>query len=305
MNGSSGFSRQQYVTLLIPDVECTPHASLMQGRYWKQYAEYEMAAGNYANVENIFRRCLLKCPNIELWRCYLSYIRLIKEGKPDEKESVVRAFEFALEHMGMDINSTSIWRDYIQYVKGGVSATKAANSFEESQRVTTLRRLYQRVIESPMINLETLWKEYDAFENSVNKVLAKALIGEYAGKYMTARAVCHERRQHVDGLQLNMLPVPPKHTPQEAQQVRLWRRLINYEYIKMIICMMQCFSSPLTQITKRKSNPERLPDDRLRKRVAFTYNQALQCLYHFAEIWHEAAQYQLENGAPDVSRSFD
>lgn len=204
---------------------------VVQGRYWKQYAEYEIEAGNYVNAESIFRRCLLMCPNIDLWRCYLAYIRHIKGGKPDEKESVVRAFEFALEHMGMDLNATHIWREYIQYVRGGVAATKAANQFEESQRVTMLRRLYQRAIESPINNLETLWKEYDAFESGVNKVLAKALIGEFAGKYMTARAVCHERRQHMDGIQLNVLPTPPKHTPQEAQQVRLWRRLITYECV--------------------------------------------------------------------------
>jgi cleavage stimulation factor subunit 3 len=186
-----------------------------------------MTAGNYANVENIFRRCLLTCPNMDLWRCYLTYIRLIKDGKPDERESVLRAFEFAIEHMGMDLNATHIWRDYIQYAKAG---PKPANQFEESQKVATVRRLYQRAIESPISNLESLWKEYDAFESGVNKLLAKPLIAEYAGKYMTARAVCHERRGYVDGLQLNMLPVPPTHTPQEAHQVRLWRRLINFEY---------------------------------------------------------------------------
>jgi cleavage stimulation factor subunit 3 len=34
-----------------------------------------------------------------------------------------------------------------------------------------LRKLYQRAIEQPMHNLETFWKEYDQFENGLNKIL--------------------------------------------------------------------------------------------------------------------------------------
>jgi cleavage stimulation factor subunit 3 len=42
-----------------------------------------------------------------------------------------------------------------------------------------LRKVYQRAIENPMHNLESIWKEYDQFENSLNKTLAAGLLKEH------------------------------------------------------------------------------------------------------------------------------
>lgn len=38
-------------------------------------------------------------------------------------------------------------------------------------------------------SLTAIWKEYDAFENNLNKTLAKALLGEHGPKYMEARSI--------------------------------------------------------------------------------------------------------------------
>lgn len=45
------------------------------------------------------------------------------------------------------------------------------NQQEEGHKITVLRRAYQRAVETPMHNLEAIWKEYDAFENDLNKIL--------------------------------------------------------------------------------------------------------------------------------------
>lgn len=60
-------------------------------------------------------------------------------------------------------------------------------------------------------------------------------------------------------------------TIKEEHQVRLWRRLINFE----------------------KTNPQRLDPAGLRARVTFTYNQCLLCLYHYPDMWLEFANYQV------------
>lgn len=88
----------------------------MKARYWKQYAEHEMAAHNYDRVEKIFLNCLMLCLNAELWRCYLNYVRTVKDPVQHRKE-IEDAYEFALTHVGMDVASTPIWTDYLNFLR--------------------------------------------------------------------------------------------------------------------------------------------------------------------------------------------
>jgi cleavage stimulation factor subunit 3 len=150
------------------------------GRFWKLYAEHEMAAKNYDNVAKIFSRCLLYVPNIDLWKSYLNFVQLTKTSR----EEMIKAYEFALEYMSMDIFSTVIWKDYINFIK----EVKPKNQYEEGQQINLLRKLYQRAIRNPMNNLEDIWKEYDAYENELNKLLAKSLLNEQSPTYMKVRA---------------------------------------------------------------------------------------------------------------------
>lgn len=162
-----------------------------------------------------------------------------------------------------------------------------------------------------MANLENIWKEYDQFENDLNKILAKALINEFAPKYMQSRSIFRERKRFYDGILRFMLPTPPdllftqsdvnsnfiltgslsstrlSHENSEASavqvttshQILLWKRLINYE----------------------KTNPQKLDAIALHTRVTFTYNQCLLCLYYFPEIWFDFAKYEIETGHVDNS----
>lgn len=77
-----------------------------------------------------------------------------------------QAFDFALEKMGIDINSYSIYNDYIQFLK----SVDAQGNYAENQKITAVRRVYQRGIVIPMMNIETFWKEYLAYEQ-VSKIL--------------------------------------------------------------------------------------------------------------------------------------
>jgi cleavage stimulation factor subunit 3 len=158
-----------------------------------------------------------------------------------------------------------------------VRAERTNTQLEESQKMDSLRRLYQRAIEIPMHNVEAIWREYDQFENGLNKQLAKALMNEHAPRYMGARSTFRERKNYIEGLSRNALARPPRGLQKEMHQVRLWKRLVDYE----------------------KKNPQRLDPEALRERVTFTYNQCLMCLYHYPEIWHQSAQFQLECGYPD------
>jgi len=48
---------------------------------------------------------------------------------------------------------------------------QAQNTQEESQRMTAVRKVYQKAIITPTHHIEQLWKDYENFENSVSRQL--------------------------------------------------------------------------------------------------------------------------------------
>uniref|UniRef100_A0A8C2DKJ0 Cleavage stimulation factor subunit 3 n=1 Tax=Cyprinus carpio TaxID=7962 RepID=A0A8C2DKJ0_CYPCA len=308
------------------------------GRFWKLYIEAEIKAKNYDKVEKLFQRCLMKVLHIDLWKCYLSYVRETKGKLPSYKEKMAQAYDFALDKIGMEIMSYQIWVDYINFLKG----VEAVGSYAENQRITAVRRVYQRGCVNPMINIEQLWRDYSKYEEGINVHLAKKMIEDRSRDYMNARRVakvssarvkvcvmiktigfsdrhnimlgfsnffcCFQKKLKMHykshtvtsasfssrdvplmllilyadfypvqeyetvmkGLDRNAPSVPPQNSPQEAQQVEMWKKYIQWE----------------------KSNPLRTEDQTLiTKRVMFAYEQCLLVLGHHPDVWYEAAQY--------------
>uniref|UniRef100_A0A8P4G862 Cleavage stimulation factor subunit 3 n=1 Tax=Dicentrarchus labrax TaxID=13489 RepID=A0A8P4G862_DICLA len=225
------------------------------GRFWKLFIEAEL-----------FQRCLMKVLHIDLWKCYLSYVRETKGKLPSYKEKMAQAYDFALDKIGMEIMSYQIWVDYINFLKG----VEAVGSYAENQRITAVRRVYQRGCVNPMINIEQLWRDYSKYEEGINVHLAKKMIEDRSRDYMNARRVAKEYETVMKGLDRNAPSVPPQNSPQEAQQVEMWKKYIQWE----------------------KSNPLRTEDQTLiTKRVMFAYEQCLLVLGHHPDVWYEAAQY--------------
>lgn len=48
----------------------------LNGRFWKMYIDHEMKVRQYSVVEKLFQRCLMKVLHIDLWRCYLNYVKV-------------------------------------------------------------------------------------------------------------------------------------------------------------------------------------------------------------------------------------
>ncbi|RUS90701.1 hypothetical protein EGW08_001505 [Elysia chlorotica] len=243
-------------------VEQFPNA----GKYWKIYIEHELRVKNFERVEKLFQRCLIKVLNIELWRLYLNYIKETKGSLPSYREKMAQAYDFALEKIGMDIMSYQIWAEYISFLK----SVEAVGSYAENQRITAVRKVYQRGVTNPMINIELLWKDYNAYETSINSLIAKKLIDDRSREYMSARRVAKEYEVATRGLDKNNPSVPPQNSFTEVKQVELWKKYIAWE----------------------KKNPLRSEDQTIvTKRVMFAYEQCLLCLGHHPDIWIEAAAY--------------
>nr|XP_002126480.1 cleavage stimulation factor subunit 3 [Ciona intestinalis] len=236
------------------------------GRYWRIYIEQEMKSRNYEKVEKLFQRCLMRVLSIDLWKCYLTYVRETKSGLSSYREKMAQAYDFALEKIGMDIMSYQIWADYIAFLK----AVEAVGSYAENQRITAVRRVYQRGCVNPMINIEQLWREYSQYEQGINPIIAKKMLDDRTREYVNARRVSKELEATTRSLQRHNPATPPCGSVEEAKQVLVWKKYIDWE----------------------KSNPLRSESlTVISKRVMFAYEQCLLCLGHHPDVWYEAAQY--------------
>lgn len=182
------------------------------------------------------------------------------------REKLAQAYDFALEKIGMDLHSFSIWSDYVQFLRG----VEAAGSFAENQKITAVRRVYQKAVLTPIIGIEILWKEYIQFEQNINPIISEKMSLERSRDYMNARRVAKELEAVTKGLNRNLPAIPPTLTKEEMKQVELWKKYIAFE----------------------KSNPLRSEDTALvTRRVMFATEQCLLVLNHHPAVWHQAAQY--------------
>ncbi|XP_027924447.1 cleavage stimulation factor subunit 77 isoform X7 [Vigna unguiculata] len=266
----------------LPVAEATPiYEQLLllfptAAKFWRQYVEAYMATNNDDATKQIFSRCLLHCLQIPLWRCYIRFIRKVNDKKGMEgQEETRKAFDFMLNCVGADIASGPVWMEYIAFLK----SLPAINGQEESHRMTTVRKVYQKAIVTPTHHIEQLWKDYENFENSVSRQLAKGLISEYQPKYNSARAVYRERKKYVDEIDWNMLAVPPSGSYKEEMQWIAWKRLLSFE----------------------KGNPQRIDTASSNKRIIFTYEQCLMYMYHYPDIWYDYATWHATSGSIDAA----
>jgi len=254
-------------------------------RHWISYINYELKQKAYERVEALFKRCLHTVPNVELWKNYLNYVKkthsgnAISEEKKAEARNVIgEVYEYVLQHIGTDKNSGSIWQDYLYFIRN----SEVNSPFEEQKKTILLRRTYHKVLVIPLANIEQIWKEYDSFENNVNKSAAKNLISDRSPSYMLARQSFCELKNMLDNIekvQKNYLAQPPSWSEKDYKMLDVWKEYIKWE----------------------KNNPLKLKEDLMLKRVTYAYKQALLTLRYFPEIWYDYAIYMSESGKTEDS----
>lgn len=97
---------------------------LLKDFLWTSFAEWKFLNGDYSGLESIFGESLKTIYSVKLWRLYLVYIRTARLlGKTDEAEIVqgrqilFKAYESAVAHVGLDVESFPIWWEYLEFVK--------------------------------------------------------------------------------------------------------------------------------------------------------------------------------------------
>lgn len=243
----------------------------------------EAAENELNRVEAIFSRALMVSLHLDIWNYYLDYIRRthpLSTGGSSARTVISQAYEFVLQHVGIDLESGSIWADYLIFLK----TASATSSWEEQQRNDQLRKVYQRAVIIPLNNVEFLWREYNAFENGINKQTvsrdgayvallisqARKFLNEKSSAYMTARVTAKELTSVLGTIRSSHFPINSAHSPSDVIALSKWRRWISLE----------------------KSDPLELEDQtQSRNRVKYAYKQCLMFCRFCPEMWYDAAAY--------------
>lgn len=145
----------------------------MQAEQWVAYANLESDISELFRLEQIFNRTLLTIPDAQLWSVYLDYVRrrnpLTTDTTGNARKIISSAYDLALQYVGMDKDSGSIWSDYVQFIRSG-PGNVGGSGWQDQQKMDLLRKAYQRAICVPTQAVNTLWKEYDQFEMGLNKL---------------------------------------------------------------------------------------------------------------------------------------
>lgn len=189
--------------------------------------------------------------------------------------TIQSAFDFVLQNVGLDMSAGQLWQDYINFVKSGPGVI-GGSEWQDKQKADILREAYKKALRIPQSALQTLWKDYDLFENSLNKTNARKYMAELSSDYTTARSAYRALENITRDVQRTSRPrLPPAYGyagDEEYQaQVQLWKQWIDWEK-----------KDELGYREERK-------DKEYRDRVLFTYKQALMALQFWPEMWYDAA----------------
>ena len=236
-----------------------------------------MRVGAWDRVEELFERCLLRCPQLDLWCLYLQYLKLEKRASTKEQ---VAAYQLLLDAVGPDVSAGPVWIEYVSLLRDAVEP----GAMLGSSAVTACRDAFQAALVQPVANLESLWREYELWENTQSGAQAKGVLSDLSERALVARRVARERRALVEPLAAasGQLPRQPKGTHAEAAQLRAWRALWEYE----------------------AANPQRLTPQQLDGRMKFTFNQALMYMWLTPQVWHEAALWFDSQSSTETAHSY-
>ncbi|GEQ67140.1 hypothetical protein JCM33374_g803 [Metschnikowia sp. JCM 33374] len=245
---------------------------------WSNYINFELNRGDFSRVEKLFSRCLPITTDVDICRTYVSYVRRVNDvitGGEKARSTVVSAFDFAANKVGVDLESHDLWKDYLDFFKSWTPSS----SWEQQQKNDLIRKLYRRCLVIPTSKIETIWSEYTKWENDVSTPnSASKFIADLSTSYMEARSWNTEWHNVTkNSLRRRLLPKSPLNASDNTidEQISLWYSWIDLE----------------------KKNSLNLQPHNLQNRIEYVYKRATSLLPFVPELWFRYVQYLLhQNG---------
>ncbi|KAI5957608.1 RNA14 [Candida theae] len=240
---------------------------------WNKYIKYELDRGEKEKAETLFQKCFATTENVELCRSYVDYVRSVTDmvtGGDKARGTIIQAFEFAVDKVGIDVQSDSLWQDYINFIK---SWTPAAN-WEQQQKTDLIRKVYKKALVVPMENIESMWTQYTRWENEQNQVTAQKFVSEKSAEFMAARS-WNTEWQNITKKKLKRTITPHNIDNETVEtQMKYWSSWLSLE----------------------KKNSLQIKDETLlQKRINYVYKEATYALPFVPQLWFEYVKHLLNN----------
>lgn len=244
------------------------------GKQWGNYINYELNRGEFKKVESLFAQCFPLFDDVEICRLYVAYVRRVNDvitGGEKARGIVIQAFEFAVNKVGIDIQSGELWNDYLEFLK---SWTPVA-SWEQQQKIDIIRKVYKKFLVNPTISIENSWTQYTKWENEINPATASKFTSERSAEFMLARS-WNTEWQNITKNQLNRDIIPYSLNGEKSEivksQMKYWLKWIEFE---------------------KKNTLEIKDDNLLDKRITYVFKQCVSTLPFVSELWFKFSKYWL------------
>lgn len=244
-------------------------------RQWSSYINFELNRGDFQKVVDLFAKCLPITNEVDLCRTYVLYVRRVNDvitGGEKARSTVVLAFDFAVNKCGIDIDSSDLWNDYLDFFKTWTPGT----SWEQQQKNDLIRKLYRRCIVIPNARIESMWSDYTKWESEVSTPNnASKNIADLSTDYMEARSWNTEWRNVTKNLiRRRLVPVSATDDSNDVVkgQLEAWLNWLEFE----------------------KKNSLNLKEQDLQHRIEYVYKRAIAILPFVPEVWFRYNKFLLQ-----------
>ncbi|KAG0137664.1 hypothetical protein HOY82DRAFT_646852 [Tuber indicum] len=203
---------------------------------WLALIEEQMKKGKMDDFRAVYERFFLVFP-----AAWISYVKMELANNELHVERILQMSLF-------NVANVELW----------------SISWQDQEKMDTLPKVYQRAVTMPVQGVELLWKEYNQFEQGLNKLTAREYLQEYSPMFVTARYCLIELSNITKGLRLETLSCLP---PAPGYEVGKGRLLLA------------------------KEDPAGL-----RTSILYDFNQPLMGLRFWPEMRFDAAEWCFANG---------
>ncbi|KAL0572097.1 mRNA 3'-end-processing protein rna14 [Marasmius crinis-equi] len=220
-----------------------------------------------------------------------SLLQATNAGRPTATE-----FETLQERVGNNPHDTKSWRKLVAYARESEDMQKVRAAYdalleqypnttdstrEKQQSDNAIRKVLHRAVQIPLLNIETLWRELESFENGLDCANAKKFMQDLSPAYVQAKISLRELVKLTDPICPSSIPLPPGRLPdlsfpttpsftsRDRQTVGRWKAYLIWE----------------------QSDPLKLQENdgaTLVTRIQMAYRKAVISMRYYPELWFMA-----------------